>query len=50
MVLTRDIPSDKFYALKIMSIADIIRLKQVEHVTSEKAILLLVSSPFIVNM
>ncbi|KAL5475427.1 hypothetical protein EMCRGX_G025243 [Ephydatia muelleri] len=50
VVLTRDIPSDKFYALKIMSIAEIIRLKQVEHVTSEKAILLLVSSPFIVNM
>lgn len=50
VVLTREIPTDTFYALKIMSIADIVRLKQVEHVTSEKAILSLVSSPFIVNM
>lgn len=50
VVLARDIPTRTFFALKIMTIAEVIRLKQVEHVNSEKNILASISHPFIVNM
>lgn len=50
VVLTRDIPTRQFYALKIMTIAEVIRLRQVEHVNSEKSILASILHPFIVNM
>merc|ERR1719375_2938295 len=39
-----------FYALKILKKSAIIRLKQVDHITSEKNILVSLKSPFIVNM
>jgi len=39
-----------FYALKILKKSAIIRLKQVDHIASEKAILMSLSHPFIVNL
>lgn len=39
-----------FYALKILSINDIVHKKQIEHVKNEKNILLEISHPFIVQM
>ena len=33
-----------------MTISEVIRLRQVEHVNSEKTILAVISHPFIVNM
>lgn len=42
--------SGAFHAMKIMEISDIFRLKQVEHVKNEKAILLQVQHPFIIRM
>jgi len=39
----------KFYAVKILKKAEIIRLKQVDHVLSENSILATISHPFIVN-
>ncbi|XP_064393943.1 cAMP-dependent protein kinase catalytic subunit PRKX-like [Halichondria panicea] len=50
VVLARDIPTGAYYALKIMTISEVIRLRQVEHVNSEKTILAVISHPFIVNM
>ncbi|XP_077556741.1 protein kinase, cAMP-dependent, catalytic subunit 3 isoform X2 [Haemaphysalis longicornis] len=42
--------SGAFHAMKILEISDVIRLKQVEHVKNEKAILLQVQHPFIIRM
>ena len=50
VVLAQDIPTRQFLALKIMTISEVIRLRQVEHVNSEKSILASISHPFIVNM
>lgn len=50
VVLARDIPTHHFYALKIMTVSEVIRLRQVEHVNNEKNILASISHPFIVNM
>lgn len=50
VVLVRHRPSKEYFALKILPITEVIRLKQVEHVKSEKAILLMVKHPFIVNL
>lgn len=41
---------DIYFALKVMSKADVIHLKQVDHVHSEKEILSSVDSPFIVRL
>ena len=49
-MLARDVPSNEFFALKIMAISEVIRLKQVEHVNNEKAILSTISHPFIVSV
>merc|ERR1719262_308196 len=43
-------PTGNFYALKILKKSAIIRLKQVDHITSEKNILKTLKHPFIVNM
>jgi protein kinase X len=40
----------RYWALKILRLADVIRLKQVEHVKNEKNILAVVRHPFIVHM
>lgn len=50
VVLAKDKKAKEYFALKILNIAEIIRLKQVEHVISEKAILGSISHPFIVNL
>ncbi|CAF1218601.1 unnamed protein product [Adineta ricciae] len=42
--------TDKYYALKTMSIKRIIEAKQVEHVQSEKKILSKISHPFLVRL
>ena len=40
----------RFYALKILKKKEIIRLKQLEHILSEKGILAIVEHPFVVNL
>jgi len=42
--------TNKYFALKILSMHDVIRLKQVEHVKSEKNILSEVNHPFLVDL
>ncbi|KAI3650464.1 hypothetical protein MP228_003945 [Amoeboaphelidium protococcarum] len=44
------IHSTQYYALKILKKSEIIRLKQVEHIKSEKSVLTMLRHPFIVNM
>lgn len=48
--LCRDKQTDKYCALKILAMSDVIRLKQVEHVKNEKNILCEINHPFIVNL
>lgn len=43
-------PSGQFYALKTLKKASIIKMKQVDHMLSEKAILGALKHPFIVNL
>ncbi|XP_069105393.1 cAMP-dependent protein kinase catalytic subunit 3-like isoform X2 [Argopecten irradians] len=50
VVLCRHKDNKEYYALKVMKITEVIRLKQIEHVKNEKEILASVSHPFIVNM
>lgn len=40
----------RYYALKVLKKAEIVKLKQVEHTNSERAILSRVQHPFIVNL
>ncbi|KAG0182423.1 camp-dependent protein kinase catalytic subunit [Apophysomyces sp. BC1034] len=42
--------NDRFYAIKVMKKAEIVRLKQIEHTRNERAILLSIRHPFIVNL
>ncbi|XP_066959087.1 cAMP-dependent protein kinase catalytic subunit PRKX-like [Macrobrachium rosenbergii] len=48
--LCRDKVTSGYLAMKILAIADVIRLKQVEHVKNEKEVLRAVSHPFIIRM
>ena len=48
--LCQDKQSNTHYALKILTMADVIKLKQVEHVKNEKKILNEVRHPFIVPL
>ncbi|XP_077575241.1 cAMP-dependent protein kinase catalytic subunit PRKX [Stigmatopora nigra] len=48
--LVRDKNSRVFYALKQMRIADVIRLKQEQHVHNEKAVLKEVNHPFLIQL
>ena len=41
---------NKFYAMKVLKKVEVVRLKQVEHINSEKDILSQVKNPFIVNL
>jgi protein kinase X len=50
VVLAQNRRTCEYGALKILALADIIRLKQVEHVKNEKNILKQINHPFIVNM
>ncbi|KAI8066645.1 kinase-like domain-containing protein [Gongronella butleri] len=42
--------SNKYYAMKVLKKSEIVRLKQVEHIRSEKRILASIRFPFIVNL
>ncbi|KAF7726218.1 camp-dependent protein kinase catalytic subunit [Apophysomyces ossiformis] len=42
--------NDRFYAIKVMKKSEIVRMKQIEHTRNERAILLSIRHPFIVNM
>lgn len=48
--LVRNKSTDKYGAMKILAMADVIRLKQVDHVKNEKNILQEIRHPFIVNL
>ncbi|KAK6195517.1 hypothetical protein SNE40_000930 [Patella caerulea] len=50
VVQIRHKETKEYMALKVMSITDVVRLKQIEHIRNEKEILESVSYPFIVNM
>lgn len=50
VVLVQHAPSKQYFALKMLSIQEVIKLKQVEHVKNEKDVLSSVRHPFIVNM
>lgn len=50
VVLCQEKGEKSFYALKILSINDVIHKKQIEHVKNEKNILLEITHPFIVTM
>lgn len=50
VLLCRNKSTDEYAAMKVLNLADVIRLKQVEHVKNEKNILLEVRHPFVVNM
>jgi len=42
--------TNNYYAMKAMKKTEVVRLKQVEHINSEKEIISKVHHPFIVNM
>jgi len=48
--LVRHKPTDKYYAMKTLKKTEVVRLKQVEHINSEKQILSSIRHPFIVNL
>jgi hypothetical protein len=48
--LCRHKETGKYWALKILKKNEVIRLKQVEHIMSEKAILAQINHPFIVRL
>jgi len=50
VLLVRHRETREYLALKVLPIAEVIRLKQVEHVHNEKDILLVVRHPFIINL
>lgn len=50
VIVVRERHTKQFYALKIMSIAEVLRLKQTEHVKNEKEILMQINHPFIINL
>ncbi|XP_013778363.1 protein kinase DC2-like [Limulus polyphemus] len=48
--LCRDKVTTNYYAMKILQMADVIRLKQIEHVKNEKTILQQIKHPFIIEL
>lgn len=48
--LVRHRPTNKYYAMKTLKKTEVVRLKQVEHINSEKQILASIKHPFIVNL
>lgn len=50
VIVVRNKTTHEYYALKIMSIMEVLRLKQTEHVKNEKEILSQVNHPFIINL
>ncbi|GBM92702.1 Protein kinase DC2 [Araneus ventricosus] len=50
VVLCRRKKDNRYYAMKILEIADVIQLKQVDHVKNEKSLLVQVQHPFIIEL
>ncbi|CAG9858946.1 unnamed protein product [Phyllotreta striolata] len=50
VLLCKNKDTDEYGAMKVLCLADIIRLKQVEHVKNEKNILQEIRHPFVVNL
>jgi len=50
VVLVQHAPSEDYFALKMLTISEVLKLKQVDHVKNEKDVLSTVRHPFIVNM
>lgn len=50
VLLCKNKETDDYAAMKVLCLADIIRLKQVEHVKNEKNILQEIRHPFVVNL
>lgn len=48
--LVRHRPTSRFFAMKTLKKSEVVRLKQVEHINSEKSILSTIDHPFIVNL
>ena len=48
--MVRHKSTGRYYALKILKKKEIVRLKQLEHILSEKGILAVVEHPFIINL
>eukprot|EP01113_Clastostelium_recurvatum_P006206 TRINITY_DN12814_c0_g1_i3.p2 TRINITY_DN12814_c0_g1~~TRINITY_DN12814_c0_g1_i3.p2 ORF type:complete len:424 (+),score=104.72 TRINITY_DN12814_c0_g1_i3:1456-2727(+) len=48
--LVKHRPSGRFFAMKTLKKSEVVRLKQVEHINSEKTILTSIDHPFIVNL
>lgn len=40
----------KYYAIKVLKKADVVKLKQVEHINSERLVLSEINFPFIVQL
>jgi protein kinase X len=50
VLVVRDKSTKAYFALKVMSISEVLRLKQTEHVKNEKEILSQIKHPFIINL
>jgi len=50
VVLVQHAPSQDYFALKMLTISEVLKLKQVDHVKNEKDVLSTVRHPFIVDM
>jgi len=50
VVLVQHAPSQEYFALKMLTISEVLKLKQVDHVKNEKDVLSTIRHPFIVNM
>ena len=50
VMLVCSVSTNKYYALKVMNISEVIKQRQVQHVNSEKEILASISHTFIVNL
>jgi serine/threonine protein kinase len=42
--------NSNYYAMKMLKKAEVVRLKQVEHINSEKQILAAIHFPFLINL
>jgi protein kinase A len=50
VLLTKEHDSEKYYAIKVIKKAIVIKLKQVEHTTNEKNILSCIECPFVISL
>ena len=48
--LSKQNKSKQYYAIKVLKKADIVKLKQVEHINSERQVLSEINFPFIVQL